>query len=368
MTVSPGSGSGATTIQVTATANTTATQRTGTVIVAGTPFAITQGPASIAPTVPPANGSAPSSTPGSTGCTVSLSPSSVSASAKGYRGGIVLTASAADCTWAVATDVSWIQPFPLSGTNSGTIAYVVQPHFGSQARSGAITINGQSVRVTQEANSASRDERLIGHLYAACLGRVASPQEIAGHQQNLRNGTEPAALVNSFLHGPEFQSVSWVIAGLYIGLLNRDAEFGGWQFQRDAVFGGIVTTRALIANFLTSAEYTARFGQPTDGDFVRLLYRHILLREPTTPEVTFQSSALRQISRAELAANFLESLEFRQNVDGRLMAFFLYATLLRRSPTADELQLRLHQWAVGADPLMPIRDVLQSQEFAALLQ
>jgi hypothetical protein len=221
--------------------------------------------------------------------------------------------------------------------------------------------------VTQEANSSNRDERLIGHLYAACIGRIASANEIALHKSSLLKGTEPAALVNSFLHSAEFQSLGWVIAGLYVGLLNRDAEFGGWQFQRDAVLRGVVSTHTLIANFLTSAEYTARFGQPTDDEFVRLLYRHILLREPTIQEVAFQSGALKQIPRAQLAANFLYSAEFRQHVDGRLMAFLLYATLLGRSPTPDELESRLHQWA-GSDPLIPIREVLQSQDFTALLQ
>jgi hypothetical protein len=72
---------------------------------------------------------------------------------------------------------------------------------------------------------------------------------------------------------------------------------------------------------------------------VTLLYRHILLREPSNSEIDFQAAALaRGTTRVQLAANFLDSLEFRNGTGPRLTAFLLYATLLQRDPTPVEFE------------------------------
>lgn len=76
----------------------------------------------------------------------------------------------------------------------------------------------------------------------------------------------------------EFNRVGRFVAGLYAGLLARDAEPGGWLYQRNAIATGQATTTLLTSNFLNSAEWGLRFGTPNDTEFVRLLYRNVLLK------------------------------------------------------------------------------------------
>jgi hypothetical protein len=87
------------------------------------------------------------------------------------------------------------------------------------------------------------------------------------------------------LDSAEFNLGSRYIAGLYVGLLNRDAEYEGWQFQRSALLNKISDPILLAGNFLNSEEFKARNGILSDAEFIRLLYRQILLREPAQSEV-----------------------------------------------------------------------------------
>ena len=52
------------------------------------------------------------------------------------------------CTWSVSADVPWITPTPASGTGTGTITVTVAANGGGQ-RSGAVTVAGQTLAITQ---------------------------------------------------------------------------------------------------------------------------------------------------------------------------------------------------------------------------
>lgn len=122
---------------------------------------------------------------------------------------------------------------------------------------------------------------------------------------------------------------------MYVGILGRDAEYAGWLFQRDALQG--LPQITLVSNFLNSAEFHLKFGYPSDPEFVRIMYRNILLREPGQAEVDFQASALQSgTSREQLALNFLLSQEFAIGTGPRLTAFILHATILMRDPNQAE--------------------------------
>ena len=150
--------------------------------------------------------------------------------------------------------------------------------------------------------------------------------------------------------------------------MNRDAEYSGWLFQRNALATNIVTQDSLVSNFLGSAEYSQKFGSPDNQTFVRLLYRYILLPEPSQSEVDFQAAQLAASTpRVVLARAFLNSQEFRNGTGPRLTAFLLYSTLLQRESSAEERAALMGQIAAGT----PIRNLVsafvESAEFAAVL-
>ncbi len=118
-------GTGNGTVQVTAAANNSAA-RSGTATIAGRTVTINQAG----------------------GCTYSLSPGSASAPAGGGPGSVGVT-SAGGCTWTAASGVPWITiSSGASGNGGGTVQYTVDANTGA-ARSGSLTIAGQTFTVSQ---------------------------------------------------------------------------------------------------------------------------------------------------------------------------------------------------------------------------
>jgi hypothetical protein len=267
--------------------------------------------------------------------------------------------------------------FPLRGTGSANVSYTVFPNFSTASRSATFTIAGRTFQITQAANTASADHRFVELLYFNFLGRLptAAERELQV-TQGLRPPATRADLTMNFLTGEEFNTGGRFIAGLYVGLLDRDAEYDGWLFQRNALSTSIVNHDRLVENFISAEEYRLKFGTPDDPTFVRLLYRHILMREPSQPEVDHQVAALRALNagnhngRVIIARNFLSSAEFRAGTGPRLTSFLLYATLLQRDGSQPEREFREHQLSPPAStPLKTlVLDFLAAPEFERLLR
>ena len=119
--------------------------------------------------------------------------------------------------------------------------------------------------LTQARASEPWSQRFVRLLYFSFLGREASDIEVA---TQVNSGQSPTQLAMAFLNTPEFNLGGRFIAGLYVGLLNRDAEFTGWQFQRGALSTGLVTQDALVANFLGAAEPRVLERHGAKADFV----------------------------------------------------------------------------------------------------
>jgi hypothetical protein len=306
--------------------------------------------------------------PGTPNACPSLSVTSISSEWQG-QGGTVSISAAANCAWTASTPAGWIQVYPLSGTGSGTLQYTVFPNFGTQARFATIAVNNTTVTIQQAANPGTPNERFAELLYFNYLGRLPGPTETSVQASFLNGGGSRADLAYNFFQASEFNLGGRFVAGLYVGLLDRDAEYSGWLFQRNAVATAQTNTSQLVASFLGSAEYSLKFGNPPNAEFIRLLYRHVLLREPAQPEVDVQFGALASgVSRTQLASSFLSSEEFRSGTGPRLFAFLLYATLLQRDSSAGERSILAGRLEAGLTLKAAIAEFLARQEHAALLQ
>jgi hypothetical protein len=204
-------------------------------------------------------------------------------------------------------------------------------------------------------------------LYFSFLGRGATDAEVAGQ---VNSGSTRAQLATNFLNSAEFNLGGRFTAGLYVGIIERDAEFTGWQFQRQALARGIVNQDQLVSNFLNSAEFNLKFGNLTDPAFVQLMYANVLLRPASQSEINAWVDVLSRPgnTRTVVARSFLNSNEFRNGTGPRLLAFLMYSTLLLRDGTAQE---RAALAAQLADPLqLPgvISTFVNGAEINALLQ
>lgn len=283
----------------------------------------------------------------SSGCSFSFSKTMENLSADGGSGSVQLT-TAPLCTWSAASNSTWAQIFPLSGTGSASLSYTVFPNFAAASRSAGILAGNAVLSISQAAATGSANERLVRLLYANFLGRLPSSSELALQAAALSAGANRTDVTLAFFNSTEFNLVGRFIAGAYIGLLARNPDFGGWLFQRNAMSKGLVSQSNLVANFLSSAEYRLAYGTPSDEEFVRLLYRNILFREPKASEVSFQvSNAVVPYGRAQTAMNLLNSVEFRNSTNARITTLLLYATLLQRNPDPVELAAGIAQVQSG---------------------
>jgi len=130
LTITSGSsGSGAGTVGYAVTANPNGTPRVGTLTIAGQSFTVTQAGVACAYAL-----SALSATPGAGAASASVTVTA--------PGGCAWTASSSDTTWLTITLGS-------SGSGGGTVNYAVTANPNSAARSGALTIAGQTFSVAQ---------------------------------------------------------------------------------------------------------------------------------------------------------------------------------------------------------------------------
>jgi hypothetical protein len=329
--------------------NTSVTARTGTITAGGQTFTISQAAGD------------------GTACLASLSTPTLIAQANGGAGTVNLNISGG-CNWAASSSVSWIQVFPLNGAGAGTINYTVYPNYTTANRFATLTIAGRAVNITQVAAAGSANDRFVSLMYFNSLGRLPTPAEVAFHSGNL-GWMSRADTVMNFINSEEFNRAGRFIAGLYVGVLGRDAEFDGWLFQRNALVTGWTSQEQLVPAFLGSAEFGLKYGTLTDTAFVQLLYRNILGREGSMAEVDFQRSVLQAgTMRQQMAQSFLNAPEFRIRNDKRLTAFLLYSVLLLRSVTPQELANRVQQMNAGLTPKALVEAIVQSPEFAALLR
>jgi hypothetical protein len=130
--ITPGtsaSGSGNGRVELTIAANTGAA-RTGTVMIDGQTFTVTQE------AVP-------------TACTYTLAPTTQAVPATGGEYTVVVTTELS-CSWTAVKSADWLTfKDPFSGTASGAVVYKVTPNVSLQARTATITIAGQVLTITQ---------------------------------------------------------------------------------------------------------------------------------------------------------------------------------------------------------------------------
>ena len=135
LTVTSGaSGSGNGAVGFSAAANTSSSQRSGTLTIAGQAFTVTQA---------------------GVGCSFSISPSSQSVPAAGANGSTTVTTTTG-CSWTAVSSVPWITVTAgATGSGTGSVSFTVAPSMTTSQRVGTLTIAGQALIVTQLANTCS---------------------------------------------------------------------------------------------------------------------------------------------------------------------------------------------------------------------
>lgn len=135
LTVTPTSGTGTRNVTVTASGNTSGTQRTCALTIAGQTFNVIQPAAS---------------------CTFGITPSSWSAPAEGGNTVVRITASGSTCNWTVSNPCpDWLTVTPTSGTGTRNVTITASGNASGSARTCTLIIAGQGFNVTVPASGLS---------------------------------------------------------------------------------------------------------------------------------------------------------------------------------------------------------------------
>ncbi|HMF58647.1 MAG TPA: S8 family serine peptidase [Pyrinomonadaceae bacterium] len=132
------SGSGNGSVNFAVEANSSFPARTGTIMIAGQTFTVTQD----------------------SDCTYSLTPTSQTFPAVSQTQapavGIISVSAGSSCIWSAVSNASWIQIVSgSSGQGGGKVAYIVNDNNTGNARTGNIWVADQTFTVTQSANTAA---------------------------------------------------------------------------------------------------------------------------------------------------------------------------------------------------------------------
>lgn len=96
---------------------------------------------------------------------------------------------------------------------------------------------------------------------------------------------------------------------VYDATLGREPDLGGLRNWHEALSAG-VPLQTIITGFINSPEFTSKYGNTSNPDFIRLLYQNVLDRDPSAQEVQGWVDALgRGASRSEVVQGFAESPE-----------------------------------------------------------
>jgi Cohesin domain/Putative binding domain, N-terminal/Viral BACON domain len=129
LTVTPASGSGPGSVNLTAAPNASGFARSGRVTLGGAAVVVTQSAAT---------------------CALTFRSSSATVSSAGGNGNVGLI-SAAGCAWTATSGVPWLSLGSSSGTGSSDVSFAATANTTAAPRTGAITLAGQTFAVTQAA-------------------------------------------------------------------------------------------------------------------------------------------------------------------------------------------------------------------------
>lgn len=183
----------------------------------------------------------------------------------------------------------------------------------------------------------------VTQLYANVLHRAPDAAGLAAWVTQLRSGgLTQAQVLSGFSESAENQNNMlpvtsagiWVadeqtasVARLYYSALNRAPDAAGLIFWTGLLQTGSETLVQEAGSFMGSPEFQAKYGTPTNSDFVNLLYQNVLGRAPDAAGQSAWTALLDSgQSRAGVLVGFSESLEHQGMLVSKIEASGVVAT------------------------------------------
>ncbi|MCU1354078.1 MAG: Mannosyl-glycoprotein endo-beta-N-acetylglucosaminidase [Acidimicrobiales bacterium] len=208
-------------------------------------------------------------------------------------------------------------------------------------------------------------EGLVTHGYRELALREATPGERSAGGASLRAGAAtPDGLLAGILGGESHDHVQPIVR-LYIGALGRPPERDGLEYWADRHRAGVDIMR-LGREIVASAEFTQRYGRPTNTGFVDLVYRNVLGRGPDSTGRAFWVTRLDagRETRASLLTRFTQSGEHQHSAEALVQVTVVWLGMLHRLPDPSPIWWWTAAHDRGASPAALVAKVRTSGEYA----
>jgi uncharacterized repeat protein (TIGR02543 family) len=249
------------------------------------------------------------------------------------------------------TFVNWTGTVSASATASTTIA-----------------MNAPQVVSANFSASAITTATFVRQLYRDLLDREPDAAGLAYWSGQLDYGVlTRAQLAAQFFTSAEFASSGLYIVKLYLGVLQRDPDYGGWFYWFNALHSGTPAS-AVVQNFVSSQEFVQRYGTLSNTDFVTLVYQNLLGRAPDQAGLQYFVGLLNGgATQGQIFDQFVQSAEFGARVAPRANANLLYLGLLRRTAEPGGLAYWTSSLAAGNPLASGVGAFIGSPEYLSRL-
>lgn len=140
-------------------------------------------------------------------------------------------------------------------------------------------------------------------------------------------------LIATFLRSPEFRGSIAPVARLYLAYFDRAPDYAGLLHWMGRYLAGMPLAQVSDA-FAQSAEFVQRYGPRTNAEFIQLVYRNVLGRQPDAAGYTHWLGELEsgRITRGGVMTVFSQSAEYVASSMPSVVVSLLYTAMLQRTP------------------------------------
>ena len=207
--------------------------------------------------------------------------------------------------------------------------------------------------------------RFVAQQYKDFLGRSPSSSESSSAVTTLNTGAKtPQSYIESLLNG-SFSTSYAPVARLYFAYFVRPPDKGGLDYWVNRYKGGMKLS-AISSNFAASSEFTNKYGNLTNRQFVEKIYNNLFERTGDPSGVNYWTGKLdrRESTRGQVMIGFSESSEFKRVRAEEISIVLLYRSLLGRGASASEFNSQVARLQGGTSVQRLVLEIVDSSEYS----
>lgn len=179
----------------------------------------------------------------------------------------------------------------------------------------------------------------LNYQYRDFLGRAPSAGDLSYYGEILNYGTKsPDWAMQLFLESEECDGKTHSVARLYQAFYKRLPDSAGFAYWLDMRRNRGWSINRMAEQFSKAPEFTRLYGSLTNAQYVDLVYRNVLNRDPEAAGKEYWVGELEsgRINRGRMMTQVSESPENKRSRKNEMHVIACYGVMLDRMPTASE--------------------------------